>query len=84
MDFQPVERNNHASGWSIQSRTDEQGRTLYSIYIGERLVVRDALSSDGAVIAARKWVQSRQDSGRGETNGAGQGAGTTRTRGAAR
>ena len=51
-------------GWSIESRTDDVGRTLYSIYIGDRLVVRDALDSDAAVIAARKWIQSRHATGR--------------------
>jgi hypothetical protein len=64
MDPQSRGRNGVSGGWSIRSRTDDQGRTLYSIYIGDRMVVSDALSSDGAVIAARKWVQARQDSGR--------------------
>ena len=69
MNVQPADRSGLHSGWSISSRTGEDGRTLYSVYIGERLVVCDALSSDAAVIAARKWVQSRQDTGRGGRKG---------------
>ena len=57
-------RDERTSGWSIESRTDEIGRTLYSIFIGDRLVVQDALDSDAAVIAARKWIQSRQAAAR--------------------
>ena len=84
MDSRPGAQNGLSGGWSIRSRTDNDGRTLYSIYIGDRLVVSDALSTDGAVIAARKWVQSRQDSGRGGINGAGANGRANRTKGAAR
>ena len=83
----PAGHNDLSGGWSIRSRTDEYGRTLYSIYIGDRLVVSDALSSDGAVIAARKWVQARQDTGRGGASGAREGGGANkagRAEGAAR
>ena len=63
-------RDERGSGWSIRSRTDEAGRILFSIYIGDRLVVEDALNSDAAVIAARKWIQSRMG-GRARRGGAG-------------
>ena len=58
-------RDQRTSGWSISSRRDEIGRTLYSISIGDRLVVQDVLDSDAAVIAARTWIQSRRAATRG-------------------
>ncbi|HET7771165.1 MAG TPA: hypothetical protein VFN74_20515 [Chloroflexota bacterium] len=65
------------SGWSLQSRTDELGRTRYSIYIGDRLVVRDALSTDAAVIAARQWMEAKEGNRRA-AGGAGKGADNAR------
>ena len=67
----PGTRDEVANGWSIRSRTDEAGRTLYSIYIGNRLVVQDALNSDAAVIAARRWIQATRGSGRRESDDGG-------------
>ena len=56
-----TQQNERGAGWSIESRADEAGRTLYSIYIGDRLIVRDALDSDAAVSAARRWIQARRE-----------------------
>lgn len=76
-------------GWSIQSREDRDGRTLYSIYIGSRLIVSDARSSDAAVLSARRKITStrgpatvaRKGTGRTPGGAAGTNAGA-RTRNA--
>jgi len=67
----PGARDEVTNGWSIRSRIDEAGRTLYSIYIGNRLVVQDALNSDAAVIAARRWIQVTRTTGRRESDDSG-------------
>ena len=58
---EPGQPPDSQAGWSIRSREDQDGRTLYSVYIGDRLIVSDALSSDAAVITARQWIAVARD-----------------------
>ena len=53
-----------ARGWSIREHVDELGRTRYSISVGGHTVVHDALNTDAAVIAARRWSEERERVGR--------------------
>ncbi len=45
----------------MQTRTDETGRTLFSICIGDLLVVRDEPNADAAVESARRWLMQTDE-----------------------
>ncbi|MBI3970005.1 MAG: hypothetical protein HY332_01840 [Chloroflexi bacterium] len=49
-----------ANGWTIRTHVDAVGRTLYSLYIGDQLVVEAVPSPDEAVRAARYLVMKAQ------------------------
>jgi hypothetical protein len=51
-----------STGWTMQTRIDTEGRTLFSIYIGEVLVVKDEPNADVAVVSARHRLTKLRDS----------------------